>query len=108
MCLGLILLVVIAAGLGVLTTAGYLISADEVRQQVIGEIREVTGFEPVLRGKASVSLFPTGSVNFADVMLGNANRPALTAERLTARLRYLPMLIVRVEIADVFLTHPSI
>ncbi|HME29830.1 MAG TPA: AsmA family protein [Pseudolabrys sp.] len=106
--LGFILLAVIAAGLGVLTTAGYLISADEVRQQVIGEIREVTGFEPVLRGKASVSLFPTGSVNFADVMLGNANRPALTAERLTARLRFFPMLIGRVEIADVSLDHPRI
>src|SRR5262245_66564778 len=74
----------------------------------MSEIREVTGLEPVLRGKASVSLFPTGSVNFADVMLGNANRPALTAERLTARLRFFPMLIGRVEIADVSLDHPRI
>ncbi len=106
--LGIVLLAVIAAGLAVLTTAGYLISADAVRQQVVGEIRAVTGLEPVLRGKASVSLFPTGSVSFADVVLGDAGQPALTAERLTARLRFFPLLIGRVEIADVSLDHPSI
>jgi AsmA protein len=106
--LGFILLAVIAGGLVVLTTAGYLISADAVRQQVVGEIRAVTGLDPVLRGKASVSLFPTGSVSFADVALGDAKQPALTAERLTARLRFFPLLIGRVEIADVSLDRPSI
>jgi AsmA protein len=106
--LGFILLAVIAGGLAVLTTAGYLVSADAVRQQVLAEIREVTGLEPVLRGKASVSLFPTGSVNFADVVLGDAKEPALSAERLTARLRFFPLLIGRVEIADVALENPRI
>jgi len=106
--LGFVLLAVIAGGLAVLTTAGYLISADTVRQRVLAEIREVTGLDPVLRGKASVSLFPSGSVNFADVALGDAKRPALVAERLTARLRFFPLLIGRVEIADVSLDHPRI
>ena len=106
--LGVILLAVIAGGLAVLTTAGYLVSADAVRQQVLAEIREVTGLEPVLRGKASVSLFPTGSVNFADVVLGDAKEPALSAERLIARLRFFPLLIGRVEIADVSLENPRI
>ena len=106
--LGIVLLAVIAGGLLVLTTAGYLISADTVRQQVLGEIRAVTGLEPVLRGKASVSLFPTGSVSFDDVILGDAEQPALTAERLTARLRFFPLLIGRVEIADVSLERPNI
>ena len=106
--LGIILLAVMAGGLLVLTTAGYLISADTVRQQVLGEIRGVTGLEPVLRGKASVSLFPTGSVSFNDVILGDAKQPALVAERLTARLRFFPLLIGRVEIADVTLDRPNI
>jgi len=106
--LGIILLAVVAVGLLVLTTAGYLISADTVRQQVLGEIRGVTGLEPVLRGKASVSLFPTGSVSFDDVILGDAKQPALVAERLTARLRFFPLLIGRVEIADVTLDRPNI
>lgn len=106
--LGLTLLAGIAGGLLVLTAAGYLISADTVRQQVLGEIRSVTGLEPVLRGKASVSLFPTGSVSFDDVILGDAKQPALVAERLTARLRFFPLLIGRVEIADVSLDRPNI
>jgi AsmA protein len=106
--LGFILLALIAGGLAVLTTAGYLISADAVRQQVMSEIHAVTGLDPVFRGKASVSLFPTGSASFGDVVLGDGNQPALTAERLTARLRFFPLLIGRVEIADVSLDHPSI
>ncbi|HMF22594.1 MAG TPA: AsmA family protein [Pseudolabrys sp.] len=106
--LGIILLAAIACGLAVLTTAGYLISADTVRQQVIAEIRSVTGLEPVLRGKASVSLFPTGSVSFGDVIFGDAMQPALVAERLTARLRFFPLLVGHVEIADVSLDHPRI
>lgn len=106
--LGFALLAVVAVAFGVLTTAGYLISADTVRQRVAAEIRAVTGLDPILRGAVSVTLFPTGSVSFADVMLGDASRPALTAERLTARLRFFPLLIGRVEIADVSLERPTI
>ena len=79
-----------------------------MRQQALSEIRTVTGLDPILRGEATVSLFPSGSVSFADVVLGDAKRPALTAERLTARLRFFPLLIGRVEIADVALERPSI
>ena len=74
----------------------------------MSEIRAVTGLNPILRGEATVSLFPSGSVSFADVVLGDAKRPALTAERLTARLRFFPLLIGRVEIADVALERPTI
>ena len=57
----------------------------------------------------AVSLFPTGSVSFADVTLGDdAAEPALTADRLTARLRFFPLLIGRIEIADVSLMRPRI
>ena len=106
--LGFALLAAIAVGTGVLVAAGYLMSADAVRRQVLSEIRAVTGLNPILRGEATVSLFPSGSVSFADVVLGDAKRPALTAERLTARLRFFPLLIGRVEIADVALERPTI
>ena len=106
--LGLTLLAAIAVGTGVIVAASYLISADAVRRQVLSEIRTVTGLNPILRGEATVSLFPTGSVSFADVLLGDAKRPALTAERLTARLRFFPLLIGRVEISDVALERPTI
>lgn len=102
------MLAVLTAGIGVLTTGGLLISADTVRDQAMAEIRAVTGLNPILRGEASVSLFPSGSVSFADVVLGDANSPALTAEKLTARLRFFPLLIGRVEISDVALVRPTI
>ncbi len=106
--LGIALLAVIAAGAAVLTTAGYLISPDAVRSQVLREVSAVTGLNPVLRGDTTVTLFPSGSVSFGDVVLGDPKTPALTAERLTARLRFFPLLVGRVEIADVSLEHPTI
>jgi AsmA protein len=106
--LGLALLAAIAVGSGVLVAASYLISADAVRRQVLSEIRTVTGLNPSLRGETTVSLFPTGGVSFADVVLGDAKRPALTAVRLTARLRFFPLLLGRVEISDVALERPTI
>ncbi|HVZ51939.1 MAG TPA: AsmA family protein [Pseudolabrys sp.] len=106
--LGFALLALVAVGLTVLTTAGYLISADTVREEAVQGIRAITGLNPVLRGPTVVSLFPSGSVSFADMVLGDPQRPALTAERLTARLRFFPLLIGRVEIADVSLERPTI
>ena len=106
--LGFALLGLLAVGGGLLLAASFLISAAAVRQQAMSEIRAVTGLNPILRGEATVSLFPAGSVSFADVALGDAKRPALTAERLTARLRFFPLLLGRVEIADVALERPII
>jgi AsmA protein len=106
--LGLALLAVIAAGAGVLFGARYLISPEAVRARVLSEIRIVTGLNPTLRGETAVKLFPTGSISFDDVVLGEGDQPALTAERLTARLRFFPLLTGRVEIADVSLTRPTI
>ncbi len=106
--LGFLLLAVVAGGAGVLLSASFFISADSVRQQTLSEIRAVTGLELVLGGTANVSLFPTGSISYDNVILGDAERPALKAERLTARLRFFPLLAGRVEIADVSLERPTI
>jgi len=106
--LGLALAAVIVTTAGVLTAMTLLVSTDAVREQAKTEIQAVTGLDPVFRGAATVSLFPSGSVSFADVSLGDAGQPALTAERLTARLRFFPLLIGQVEIADVALERPVI
>jgi AsmA protein len=106
--LGFVLLAVAAVAVGVLTTAGYLISPETVRSEVLSGIRSATGLDPILGGKASVTLCPKGSVSCADVVLGDPKRPALTAERLTARLRFFPLLVGRVEIADISLEKPTI
>src|SRR5208282_6366584 len=88
----------------------FLIPAGAVRDAVAKEIHAVTGFDPILRGDISVSLFPSGTVSFRNVLLGDdrTGEPALTADELTAHLRYFPLLAGRIEIADVTLVRPTI
>ena len=97
-------------GVGVLVILPFLMPADAVRDAVKAEIRAVTGLDPVLRGGAAVSLFPTGTVSFDDVSLedNRTGAPALTAEKVVARLRFFPFLTGRIEIADVSLVRPTI
>lgn len=108
--LGLAVLAFAVIGIGALVILPFLMPADAVREAVKAEIRAVTGLDPVLRGKTSVSLFPTGNVSFDDVSLGDnrTGAPALTAERVVARLRFFPFLTGRIEIADVSLIRPTI
>jgi AsmA protein len=107
---GFAVLAVFAIGICMLALSSVLISTDSARESVKNQIRTITGLEPLLRGPVSVSLFPIGAVNFADVVLGDGrtDEPALTAERLTSHLRLWPLLVGRVEISDVALIRPRI
>jgi AsmA protein len=108
--LAVAVIVVVAVSIGMLALSSLVISADTAREAVRNEIRAVTGLELVLRGPVSVSLFPSGAVNFADVVLddGRNSEPALAAERLTAHLHLLPLLVGRIEISDIALVRPRI
>jgi AsmA protein len=108
--LGLAVAALLVAGIGLLLALSLVISADTVREAVKSQIRSVTGLDPVLRGDVAVSLFPTGSVRFNDISLGDnrTGAPALTAEQLRVRLRFFPFLLGRIEIADVTLVRPTI
>ena len=101
---------VIAAVFLSLVALSFLIPAATVRDAVAKEIHAVTGLDPVLRGGMSVSLFPSGTVTFHNVVLGEDHRgdPGLVADELTARLRYFPLLAGRIEIAGVTLVRPTI
>jgi AsmA protein len=101
---------VIAAVVLSLVALSFLIPAATVRDAVAKEIHAVTGLDPVLRGDMSVSLFPSGTVTFHNVVLGEDHRgdPGLVADELTARLRYFPLLAGRIEIAGVTLVRPTI
>jgi AsmA protein len=105
-----ILLAVLAAGTSVIAAATGGIPADTVRGAVENEIRAATGFEPLLRGPVSVSMFPVPTVALSDVVLNepDGGDVALAAEHLTANLRLVPLLAGRVEIADVALTKSRI
>jgi AsmA protein len=108
--LGFVVAGLAAIGIGALVIVPFLMPAESVREAVKAEIRAVTGLDPVLRGAASVSLFPAGTVSFDDMSLGDnrTGAPALTAERVVARLRLFPFLSGRIEIADVSLVRPTI
>jgi AsmA protein len=101
---------VVAAGFATLVGLSFFIPATAVRDAVKKEIHGVTGLDPVLRGGISVALFPHPSVTFRDVSLGETGggQPAVAAKKLTARLRYFPLLAGRIEIADLRLVRPII
>lgn len=98
----------VAVCLAALGAMALLIPADTVRESTKAQIRSVTGLDLLLRGDVAVSLFPTGKVSFTEVTLGDDGKPVLAADRLDARLRFLPLLIGRIEIADVALVRPRI
>jgi AsmA protein len=101
---------IVFAGFAFLLALSFLIPADTVRDSVKSQIRAVTGFDPLLRGDVAVSLFPTGSVSFNDVSLGDnrTGAAALTAQQLVVRLRFFPLLTGTIRIADVTLVRPTI
>ena len=100
----------VAVAFVTLIALSFLMPAATVRDAVAKEIHSVTGLDPVLRGDFNVSLFPSGTVSFHNVLLGDdgTGEPAVTADELTARLRYFPLLAGRIEIADVTLVRPTI
>ena len=108
--LALAVAALLAAALGTLIALSFLIPAASVREAVKAEIHAVTGLDPLLGNDISLSLFPSGSVRFRKVLLGNdrTGEPAVAADELTARLRYFPLLAGRIEIADVTLVRPVI
>jgi len=107
--LGLVLAALMLLVTGIVAAAPLMVSPNAVREAVQDEVRALTGLDPTLSGEATVSLFPRSYVSFRDVSLGGAgDGPTLSAERLTAGLRVLPLLLGRVEIADVTLEAPTI
>ncbi len=101
---------IIAALFVTLMVFPFFVPAATVRDAVKTEIQAVTGLKPTLHGSVSVSLFPHPSVSFHDVLLGDSASadPVITADELTARLSYLPLLAGRIEIADLALNRPTI
>jgi AsmA protein len=101
---------VVAAAFVTLVALSFLMPAAAVREAVKSEIHAVTGLDPMLGDDVSLSLFPSGTVRFRNVVLGDGHsgEPAVAADELTARLRYFPLLAGRIEIADVTLVRPVI
>jgi len=100
----------VAAAFVTLVALSFLIPPAAVRDAVKSEIHAVTGLDPLLGDDISLSLFPSGTVRFRNVLFGDGQtgEPAVAADELTARLRYFPLLAGRIEISDVMLVRPTI
>ena len=106
--LGAAIGIAVALFFGVIALSSHLVSQDAAREAVKAQIRAATGLDPEVRGPVSVSIFPPDTVTLSDVVLGDGTRPALAVQVLTARLRLLPLIMGRIEIADVVLMRPRI
>jgi len=108
--LSLVIAAVFAAGIIALLAAAALIPAETVRSAVTTEIRAATGLEATIRGDVKVALFPSPMVSLSDIALSDERNgaPALTTERMTARLRLLSLLTGKIEPADVSLVRPRL
>jgi AsmA protein len=107
--LGLVIGIAVALGLGAVAASSLLISVDAARDAVTAQIRAATGLDPRVRGAVAISIFPPDTVSLGDVVLGDdRNQPVLATQVLTARLRLLPLLVGRIEIADIVLVRPHI
>ena len=107
--IGLIIGIAVAAGVGFIALSSSLISADAARDAVKAQIKAATGLDPAVHGATAISIFPPDTITLNDVSLdGDGNQPALAVEALTARLRLIPLLMGRIEIANIVLTKPRI
>lgn len=107
--LGLLIGIVMVLCLGAIAVSSFLVSADAARDAVTVQIKAATGLEPRVRGAVAISIFPPDTVSLGDVVLGDdRNNPVLATQALTARLRLIPLLLGRIEIADIVLVRPHI
>jgi AsmA protein len=118
------------AGISVIAATTSLVPADSIRDAVKNQIEAATGLKARVHGPVSVSMFPAPTIAFTDVALLSSSRSGsetisgsatsgslseeeardttLTAENLAVRLRLLPLLVRRVEIADISLVAPRV
>lgn len=87
-----------------------MLRTEAVRAALRAEIKLATGLDPELRGGSALSAFPSSAVTFDDVVLRlrPGDSPLVAAPRLTAHLRFLPLLVGRVDISEIILTQPQV
>ena len=107
---GIAIAIVVAGAMSLVAAATHMVPVDTMREAVKREISALTGLTPVLRGPVSLSMFPAPTLNFYDVVLGEpiAGATSFEVKQLAADLRFIPLLLGRIEIADILLVQPHI
>ncbi len=106
--LSLLVALVIAAALGLTV----LVPGDKVKAKLVAEVKAATGRDLAIDGKVAVSLFPSVSVQVANVALSNPpgfhSPDLLRLGALDVKLKLLPLLAGRIEIDSFVLIDPTI
>lgn len=108
-----LLLLVLTALLGGLAVAlPTFMSSQMVREQVAGQISDLTGRTVTLRGDQALRVFPNLSVELTDVVVEGdapgAENALIITETLRGQVRPLPLLLGRIELSSFELTRPTI
>ncbi len=108
----LIALVLILAGLIVaaIAAAPFIAATDFAKQRIAAQIAEWTGHPVSFAGEPRVELFPFLSLTIENAHIGgidaDAGEPFVSMDRLTCKLRLLPFLLGRVDVAEFQLVRP--
>ncbi|OYX88851.1 MAG: hypothetical protein B7Y71_00280 [Xanthobacter sp. 35-67-6] len=96
-------------GLALMTLTPSLVSEGELRRVVSEALARTTGGQhATIGGAPPIALLPAPAVVLDKVTFPMPGRFALDAEGAVARLRLLPLLMGRVEVADVTLERPTL
>lgn len=110
----LIILVFIVAGLigAAIAAAPFIAATDLAKQRIAAQIEGWTGRPVTFAGEPQVKLFPFLSLTIEDATIGDASgtsdQPFVVMDILTCKLRLLPFLIGRVDVAEFQLVRPQL
>lgn len=90
----------------------FLVPSDEIKTQLMQQVKAATGRDLSIDGKVSVSVFPSLSVQLGNVALSNppgfAAKDLVRLGELDVKLKLLPLVSGRVEIDSFVLIDPVI
>ena len=108
----LIIFVLIVCGLaiGAIAAAPFIAATDLAKRRIATQIEEWTGRPVTFTGEPTVELFPFLSLTIEDATIGDTSatggEPFVVMDRLTCKLRLLPFLIGRTDVAEFQLVRP--
>jgi len=105
---GVVVLLLVAAAVAI----PFFVSADSLKAELIGKVKEATGRDLRINGRFSFSLLPSASLEADDVAFANppgaASPDMAKLAKLQVDLKLIPLLSGRVEIARLVLVDPVI
>jgi AsmA protein len=108
-----ILLLIVAGVIGVaIASAPFIAATDLAKRRIAAQIEEWTGRPVTFTGKPRVKLFPFLSLTIDNATIsdakGGSEEPLVEMEHLTCKLRLLPFLTGRIEVAEFQLVRPRV